>query len=1130
MVTMQVDSDNGPSVPPSVVLPKAMDELQYSRLIYTLGKEAVERLHQSRVLIVGSGGLGAEISKNLLLSGIGGIGLVDDDDVAIRDLGSNFCLREGDVGRNRAVCTAENLREFNPSVDVEVIAQSSMAASLASYHLAMVTSGKLPDLVRLNWLCRSLGVPFIAAQARGLFSYVFTDLGDSWCFKDEIGESPGILLVANVTQENPATVTIVEEQRHALKDGDEVTFSGIKGMQELNQAGTFRVTVTGTHTFTIPIDTRAFGRYLSGGYFQKVNPFKRMHSLPLERSLTTPIFPLSDNLELSREPQMHVALQAIDEYERLTDADGLNPHGAPFGEADIDKILIRAREIWEISTFGRSKVCLNDSEVVTHESDSGKNVIGDPDTTVHKERADKANWENYMDQLGLATEEVGLTNGGNCSGKTDEIQIGEFGEHSEGFMTTLSSKGDGLDVKLVRLLAQATHIELCPVVALTGGLAAQEIVKAVGKVSMPLHQWMYYDATDCAPPQLGNMSEKAPLKSRYDLQIALYGKDFQQKLGNLQWLVVGAGGIGCEVLKNLVLMGVGCSFNGSIVVTDMDCISKPNLTDQLLYHEDDLGRQKTPTAGRALRKMNPTAQIRAFQEKFDVETEGIFDSSFFQSISGVFSAVDSASARLYIDMRCVTFRRPMIDGGKHGTKGSVQVFLPFQSEMYASTPDPPESKESPICTIRNFPYLTEHALQWAIETFESLFKQRPGDVNAYLSNREFQESVRKANPSTRLPILETLRDALLQHKPLSFEACIHWARLQFEDLFSNNIRQLCFNFPEDMMTAMGAPFWSGTKRAPVPIAFDIMEPLHYDFIVAAANLQATIYGLKGCQDQSLFVDVLQNVEIAPFQPKEGIKIAVTDNEPRSAQQKNSLSSEDNDAAEACEVILRELPTPASLAGYRLSPISFEKDDERNFHVEFVLAAANLRAENYGIPPSDKLQARLVGGRAVPSIVTATAVIGGLMCLELYKIQLEKPLSCYKHSYFNLGVPFFSTADPIKAIVNTVERSHRAPLLWTLWDKFEMNCVGMSLETFLGEFKQQHGLEITMLSYGKSLLYAEFVPKKKLQERMRLTLLELIAAVGKVTIPVTESKVIFSLSCSDASENDVDVPDIIVQVR
>lgn len=56
---------------------------------------------------------------------------------------------------------------------------------------------------------------------------------------------------------------------------------------------------------------------------------------------------------------------------------------------------------------------------------------------------------------------------------------------------------------------------------------------------------------------------------------------------------------------------------------------------------------------------------------------------------------------------------------------------------------------------------------------------------------------------------------------------------------------------------------------------------------------------------------------------------------------------------------------------------------------------------------------------VPSIVTSTAVVGGLMCLELYKLILGKPFTQHKHAYFNLAVPLLVFAEPIKAFEHTV---------------------------------------------------------------------------------------------------------------
>ncbi|KAL2631033.1 hypothetical protein R1flu_015719 [Riccia fluitans] len=1102
MVTMEVDGANN-----SLGSVKEIDELRYSRLIYTLGREAVQAIHQSKVLILGCKGVGAEIAKNLVLCGIRGLGLVDDEVISTGDLAAQFLFTESDVGRIRAAASAARLKEMNSSVEIAVIPAVELKSCLASYQVFVATTGNVPYLVEIDLHCRSHGVPFILATSRGLCSQVFADFGDSFCVVDETGEPSGAILVESITQDFPATVTVVEEQRHGLEDGDQVVLSGIKGMEELNREAPFTVSVSGTSSFTIPEDTRNFGRHLSGGYFYKIKQRKLVHFRSLEEALYSPKFCLSDPAKADRNPHLHVAFQAISEFERRKCGEACVSVGG--SQVIEEEVLEYARELWEQLGFsegarGSSNGSFGMEEIAE--------AVGDGSAVIDGSRAQTS----------------GVVPG--VGGSSNELEVTiEAGSSRKG---TVSREAGSLDEELVKLVARGAHVLLSPVAAITGGIAAQEVLKAISGIFSPLNQWLYFDWLECLPSNAPSPEETVAGGSRYDLQIALFGRKFQELLGSLQWLVVGAGGLGSEILKNLVMMGVGCNPDGNITVTDMDRVSRPNLVNQLLYQLEDLDRPKTPAAARALRSINPAAQIHALQEKFDADTEGIFDSSFFSSIAGVFSAVDSAQARLYIDSRCVTNRKPMIDGGKNGTKGSVQVFVPFQSEMYASSNDPPEHKEMPICTLKNFPYAAEHTLQWAVETFETLFKKRPLDVNAYLSNRDFQDSIRKSPPASRLPILETLRDALLRHRPLSFEACVHWARLQFEDLFANTIKQLCFTFPPGMTTTAGAPFWSGTKRAPAPLLFDPLNPLHVDFIVAAANLQATVYGLKGCQERSVFLDILQNVEVPAFEPKEGVKIALSDNEYRNMGNQRNMrhGAEDTAAVDACEKLLQELPTPATLAGYRLTPIDFQKDDERNFHAEFVATAASLRACNYGIPVSDKLQARFVGGKIIPGIITSTAVVGGLMCLELYKILQQKPLADHKHAYFNLAVPLFAFAEPVRAVQNTVARRQDTPLVWTLWDRFEMDCVGMTLETFLAEFKRQQGLEITMLSFGKSLLYAEFLPRKKLQDRLSLPLLELITVIGKVTIPATESRINFSISCTDANDEDVEVPDVVARVR
>ena len=68
---------------------------------------------------------------------------------------------------------------------------------------------------------------------------------------------------------------------------------------------------------------------------------------------------------------------------------------------------------------------------------------------------------------------------------------------------------------------------------------------------------------------------------------------------------------------------------------------------------------------------------------------------------------------------------------------------------------------------------------------------------------------------------------------------------------------------------------------------------------------------------------------------------------------------------------KELPT-----GFKLEPIIFEKDDDTNFHMDLVSGLANMRARNYHIPEVDKFKAKLIAGKIIPAIATATALATG----------------------------------------------------------------------------------------------------------------------------------------------------------
>lgn len=192
------------------------------------------------------------------------------------------------------------------------------------------------------------------------------------------------------------------------------------------------------------------------------------------------------------------------------------------------------------------------------------------------------------------------------------------------------------------------------------------------------------------------------------------------------------------------------------------------------------------------------------------------------------NALDNVVARQYMDRRCVFYRKPLLESGTLGTKANTQVVVPHLTESYSSSQDPPE-KSIPSCTVKNFPNAIEHTIQWAREAFDSFFVNPPTTVNLYLSQPDFVETTLKSSGQHHEQ-LKQIEKYLVKERPMSFEECIMWARLQYENNYVNEIKQLLFNLPKDQVNPNGTPFWSGPKRAPDALAFNI------DDVSSAASL------------------------------------------------------------------------------------------------------------------------------------------------------------------------------------------------------------------------------------------------------------------------------------------------------
>lgn len=706
-----------------------------------------------------------------------------------------------------------------------------------------------------------------------------------------------------------------------------------------------------------------------------------------------------------------------------------------------------------------------------------------------------------------------------------------------------------LDEKLLRELSYGARGDLSPMAAFFGGLAAQEVLKAISGKFYPIVQWLYFDSLESLPVSVKRSEELCrPLNTRYDGQIAVFGKEFQDKLANVNQFLVGAGAIGCEMLKNWAMIGLARGPKGKISIADMDQIEKSNLNRQFLFRPKDVGKLKSDCAAEAVQAMNSDlkGKIVTFRDRVGPDTEHVYNEHFWEGLDGVTNALDNVDARQYVDRRCVFFRKPLVDSGTLGTKGNVQVVLPFLTESYSSSQDPPE-QSFPQCTLRSFPNKIEHTIAWAKEKFHQYFVGPSETVNLYLSQPNYIEKTLKQS-GNEIPTLENIRDFLVTEKPLTFDDCIVWARQQFEKEYNNSIQQLLYNFPKDCKTSSGAPFWSGPKRAPDPLKFDATNTTHLSFVIAAAHLHAFNYGIKIISNvaDGHYSRVMENMIIPEFSPNPAVKIKADDND----LDENATPAQSNfDDNKELEHILSTLPSPKSLPGFKLAPVEFEKDDDANFHIDFITAASNLRAQNYAIAEADSHKTKFIAGKIIPAIATTTALVTGLVVLELYKIiDGKSDIEQYKNGFVNLALPFFGFSEPIASPKGKYVGKKGHVTIDKIWDRFEVEDV--TLEQFLKEFEEK-GLNVMMLSSGVSLLYASFYRPNKVKDRMNLKyvisshlhyvsnnlcllrLSQLVERISKKRIPDHQNNVIFEMTVEDQAENpeerDVEVPYVMVKI-
>ena len=294
----------------------------YSRQISTYGMDIMLKIKNIKVIIIGLKGVGIEVSKNIILSGVDEISIFDDNICKVSDLSSNFYISEDDINKKRRdKACFEKLRDLNRETKINIFENIEILKKEIKYFDIVVITEilQLQTIIEINSICRERKKKFIYTSSLGISGFIFNDFGEEHIIYNKTGREPYKFLIKNITKEKNGKVTInIENESKSLYEfTDYVIFNNIKGMTQLNNIEPQKIKIIDKETFSIG-DTNNYDDYVSGGIVKEIFvPFKQKFQNFKEsfyNPFTEDIKGKSINMKKGKKELYHLCLIAIHHF------------------------------------------------------------------------------------------------------------------------------------------------------------------------------------------------------------------------------------------------------------------------------------------------------------------------------------------------------------------------------------------------------------------------------------------------------------------------------------------------------------------------------------------------------------------------------------------------------------------------------------------------------------------------------------------------------------------------------------------------------------------------------------------------------------------------------------------------
>jgi len=396
-------------------------------------------------------------------------------------------------------------------------------------------------------------------------------------------------------------------------------------------------------------------------------------------------------------------------------------------------------------------------------------------------------------------------------------------------------------------------------------------------------------------------------------------------------LLVGCGGIGCEVIKDLLLMG----FN-NIKMIDLDTIDVSNLNRQFLFNKTHINQSKAMVSAKVSSNLfaNGRNDLNLIPIHGSILSSD-YDVEFFKSFSLVINALDNRQARSHVNRMCLAADVPLIESGTEGYLGQTFLIKKNVTACYECSGPVTDQKTFASCTIRNTPSLPIHCIVWAKHLFNQLFGEDEDPDN-------------DVSPDMNDPEL----------------------------MNSSNDKENSDNNNENSSKAPSTRKWAENNNYDAVLLFDKLFRLDIEYLHKMDKLWKNRTKPITLKYDQLDI-VLPNTSSA-----------VTESEALSNDQNYSLQDQKMLSLKECYDLfvnsLDQLKQRLKLEQF----LVWDKDDEAA--LDFVTAVSNLRSFCFHIERKSKFDVKSMAGNIIPAISSTNSIIGGLMVLQL--INLSKQLS------------------------------------------------------------------------------------------------------------------------------------------